>query len=85
MDFAATVKMARNKLKMSQEGLARALNVSYATINRWENGRTHPNKMAKQVFISFCMQHGIVIQDLMEGYVGESDAPYKKRRGGWEQ
>lgn len=85
MDFAAAVKMARNKLKMSQEGLARALNVSYATINRWENGRTHPNKMAKQVFLSFCIQHGIVIQDSVEGYVGEGDGSYKERRGGWEQ
>lgn len=82
MDFAATVKMARNKLKMSQEGLARALNVSYATINRWENGRTHPNKMAKQVFLSFCKQNNIVFQDLIEGYFGESNAPYKEKRGG---
>jgi len=82
VDFAATVKMARNKLKMSQEGLARALNVSYATINRWENGRTHPNKMAKQVFLSFCKQNNIVFQDLIEGYFGESNAPYKEKRGG---
>jgi len=48
---------------MSQEDLARALNVSFATINRWENGKTHPNKMAKQVFISFCKQNGISIKD----------------------
>ena len=61
MDFPATVKMAREKMNMSQEGLARALNVSFATINRWENGKTHPNKMAQQVFISFCKQNGIRI------------------------
>jgi putative transcriptional regulator len=61
VDFPATVKMAREKMNMSQEGLARALNVSFATINRWENGKTHPNKMAQQVFISFCKQNGIRI------------------------
>ena len=63
MDFSATVKMVREKMNMSQEDLARALNVSFATINRWENGKTRPNKMAKQVFISFCEQNGISVKD----------------------
>lgn len=66
MDFPAIVKMAREKKNMSQEDLARALNVSFATINRWENGKTHPNKMAKQVFIAFCEQNGISVKDLFE-------------------
>lgn len=63
MDFSATVKMVREKMNISQEDLARALNVSFATINRWENGKTHPNKLAKQVFISFCEQNGISVKD----------------------
>jgi DNA-binding transcriptional regulator YiaG len=63
VDFSATVKLVREKMNMSQEDLARALNVSFATINRWENGKTHPNKMAKQVFISFCELNGISIKD----------------------
>lgn len=61
MNFPATVKAAREKMNMSQEGLARALNVSFATINRWENGKTRPHKMAQQVFVSFCEQNGISI------------------------
>ena len=64
MNFPAIVKMVREKMNMSQEDLARALNVSFATINRWENGKTHPNKMAKQVFISFCEQKGISVKEL---------------------
>ena len=64
MDFSVIVKMVRKKTNMSQEDLARALNVSFATINRWENGKTHPNKMAKQVFISFCEQNGISVKEL---------------------
>lgn len=63
MDFPATVKMVREKMNMSQEDLARALNVSFATINRWENGKTHPNKLTKQVFVSFCEKNGISIKD----------------------
>ncbi|MCR6546614.1 helix-turn-helix domain-containing protein [Dehalobacterium formicoaceticum] len=64
MDFPAKVKMIRTKLNMSQEDLARALNVSFATINRWENGKTHPNKLTMQVFISFCEQNGISVKKL---------------------
>lgn len=63
MDFSAIVKMVRDKMNMSQEDLARALNVSFATINRWENGKTHPNKMAQQVFLSFCEQNGISVKE----------------------
>lgn len=83
MEFPATVKMVRGKIKMSQEDLARALNVSFATINRWENGKTHPNKMAKQVFMTFCEQNGIFIPDLREGYIEENNPSIKKAgRGG---
>lgn len=64
MDFPAIVKLAREKAGMSQEDLARALSVSFATINRWENGKTHPNKMALNVFYSFCEKNGI---DLIAG------------------
>jgi DNA-binding transcriptional regulator YiaG len=59
MDFPAVVKMVRKKTGMSQEDLARALNVSFATINRWENGKTHPNKLTKSVFLNFCEKNGI--------------------------
>jgi len=37
MDFAEIVKTVRYKLSMSQKDLAHAINVSFATINRWEN------------------------------------------------
>lgn len=63
MDFPAKVKIVRKKMDMSQEDLARALNVSFATINRWENGKTHPNRLTMQVFLSFCEQNGISVKD----------------------
>ena len=59
MDFPSFVKYAREKLNMSQEEMAHALKISFATINRWENGKTHPNKMAKSVFFDYCEKHGI--------------------------
>jgi DNA-binding transcriptional regulator YiaG len=42
MELSEQVRYAREKLKMSQEIFARGLNVSYATINRWENDKTKP-------------------------------------------
>ena len=66
MDFPYIVKNAREKLGMSQEEMAHALKISFATINRWENGKTHPNKMAKSVFFAFCEQHGIKAEAILQ-------------------
>ena len=66
MDFSSTVKYAREKLGMSQEEMAYALKVSFATINRWENGKTHPNKMAQSVFWAFCEEHHIKAEFMLD-------------------
>ena len=63
MEFAAKVRYVRERLKISQEDLARALNISYATINRWENAKTTPNKMAQDVFYAFCEKYGVVFDE----------------------
>ena len=63
MEFSEKIKFVREKLEMSQEDLARALNVSFATINRWENSKTKPIKMAKGIFKSFCEEHGITFPE----------------------
>lgn len=52
--FAALVKNIRKQLEMSQEELAHALGVSFATVNRWENGKTKPSKLARRQFDDFC-------------------------------
>ncbi len=52
--FSEFVKSVREQLGLSQEDLAHALGVSFATVNRWENGKTKPSKMAKNVFKQFC-------------------------------
>ena len=54
MDFSQTVKEIRTKLNMSQEQLARELHVSFATVNRWENGKNRPNMLAKKALYNFC-------------------------------
>jgi len=66
MNFLEIVKIVRQKAGMSQEDLARALNVSFATINRWENGKTHPNKLTQAVFFDFCQKQGLDIENLKD-------------------
>ncbi len=53
-NFARSVKYVRKQLGLSQEGLAHELGVSFATVNRWENRKTAPSKMAQNQFKSFC-------------------------------
>jgi len=39
---------------LSQEDLARDLGVSYATVNRWENGQAKPSKLAQAQLDAYC-------------------------------
>jgi len=48
------VKEIRRQLSISQEDLARQLGVSFATVNRWENGMANPSKLAKAQIDAFC-------------------------------
>ena len=52
--FPELVKEVRRQLGISQEDLAHELGVSFATINRWENGKTTPFKLARAQFDAFC-------------------------------
>ena len=53
-NLPALVKEIRRQLGISQEELAHELRVSFATINRWENGKTTPFKLARTQFEAFC-------------------------------
>lgn len=55
-NFPEQVKDVRRQLKLSQEELAHALGVSFATVNRWENAKTVPSKLAQRQFEQFCPQ-----------------------------
>lgn len=53
-DYPTLVKEVRNQLAISQEDLAREIGVSFATVNRWENGQSKPSKLAKVQLDAFC-------------------------------
>lgn len=63
MDFAEKVKYVRTTLKLSQEDLAHELGVSFATINRWENGNYNPSRLARKAFEEYCEKKNIKEED----------------------
>ena len=56
MKLSEALKNIRDKLSISQEQLARDLNVSYTTLNRWENNRTLPSRLAKMRIADYCYE-----------------------------
>lgn len=63
MKFSEQVKIARKKLDLSQQAFAKELNVSYPSLNRWENGRTIPYPAVKDIFYNYCKDHGINFEE----------------------
>ena len=53
------IKAVRRELGLSQEGLAEALNVSFTSVNRWENGRSLPGDLAQSALFSLCEERGV--------------------------
>ena len=46
--------MIRQQLDLSQEDVARQLGVSFATVNRWENGHCVPSSLTRAKLNAFC-------------------------------
>jgi DNA-binding transcriptional regulator YiaG len=53
------VKEIRKELRISQETLARDLCVSFSTLNRWENSKSKPSRLANIQIKGYCLQKGI--------------------------
>jgi len=56
MKKSELIKQVRSSLHLSQDDLVRALHVSYATINRWNNGQTTPSKLGWHQFVMYCRE-----------------------------
>ena len=53
------VRRLRSKLGLTQEELAHELGITVGTVNRWENGRFRPSKLARSTIMEFAKKHGI--------------------------
>ena len=60
----ALIKQIRTYLNMSQTEFAEHLNVTFATVNRWENDRAIPNKLAQSKMYDFCKENSVPVYDM---------------------
>ena len=59
------IKAIRSAANMNQEQFASTLGTTPLSINRWENGKTLPNRMAQTQLYHFCKEHNISVYDLI--------------------
>ena len=59
MTFSEALKLIRVELNLSQESLAHELKVSFATVNKWENNKTKPLRIARERVLEFGKTKGV--------------------------
>ena len=59
MGFCNDIKVIRQKCFLSQEAFAKELGVSFATVNRWESGKTKPTYKTMKLIDDFCKRQNI--------------------------
>lgn len=62
MELSEVIKLIRNELGITQEELAHAVHVSFSTVNRWENKKAVPNRMARVVLLDFFEKRKVSLQ-----------------------
>ena len=55
------IKHIRDSLGLSQADFAEKLGVNFATVNRWENGRAIPTKLAQAKLYDYCKEQGVPV------------------------
>lgn len=59
------IKAIRSAANMNQEQFASALGTTPLSINRWENGKTIPNRMAQTQLYNFCKERELDVVEII--------------------
>lgn len=59
-NYAFYIKELRKRMLVSQSELAEILKVSFATVNRWENGQHEPTIKIKRKLRELFVQYGMM-------------------------
>ncbi len=71
------IKQIRAYLNMSQTEFAEQLNVTFQTVNRWENGRALPNKLAQSKMFDLCREKQVPVYDMILKKIEEESKTIK--------
>lgn len=63
MKYSEAIKALRKKMLLSQTEFADYLNVSFATVNRWENDKFTPTLRAKRKLMPLFEKYKIKVED----------------------
>lgn len=59
-DYAFFIKELRKRMLVSQSELAEILDVSFASVNRWENGQHEPTIKVKRKLRDLFIKYGMI-------------------------
>ena len=59
MSFPNKIKSIRQTCLLGQEAFAKELGVSFATVNRWESGKTKPTYKTMKLIDGYCRRNNI--------------------------
>ena len=71
------IKQIRTYLNMSQTEFAEQLNVTFQTVNRWENDRALPNKLAQSKMFDLCKERQVPVYDMTLKRIAEESEAIK--------
>lgn len=66
IDYADAILKLRAHYNMSQDECAKFLGVSFASVNRWENGVHEPTKLAKVKIEKLLKENNIDVKEVNE-------------------
>lgn len=75
------IKQIRTHLNMSQTEFANRLNVTFQTVNRWENGRAVPNRLAQSTMYELCKSKSVPVYEITLNKIAEATKAVKADSG----
>lgn len=66
---------------MSQTEFANRLNVTFQTVNRWENGRAVPNRLAQSTMYELCKSKSVPVYEITLNKIAEATKAVKADSG----
>ena len=75
------IKHIRDYLGLSQADFAEKLGVNFATVNRWENGRAIPTKLAQAKLYDYCKERGVPVYQFVLDKIANEAASVNSEDG----
>ena len=73
VDLSILVRSLRERMGLTQEKLAAKLGVTFASVNRWENGKAKPSPLALKQVEDLLRNLGDTGGDLLQQYFGPEE------------